>query len=156
MKPLSERVKNGVQCSPPDKIESRHSQFNCGKICFLPTFMVSSGVDARATVGPQHTLRSALPFRQRLVIMSSLPVRLASEYSEMDADVTRTSQCGCAIRITSQTHAARALALAPRSRDPVLMPRWVVALIVILIIIVFILPNPAAQEPSSAPRSTIS
>jgi hypothetical protein len=63
----------------------------------------------------------------------------------MDADVTRTSQCGCAIRITSQTHAARALALAPRRRDPVLMPRWVVALIVILIIIVFILPNPAGS-----------
>src|SRR3954470_5384166 len=57
--------------------------------------------------------------------------------------VTRTPQCRWSIRITSPTQAARALALAPCGRDPVLMPRWVVALIIILILVVFILPNPA-------------
>jgi uncharacterized membrane protein len=35
------------------------------------------------------------------------------------------------------------LALAPRRRHADRMPRWVVALIFILIILVFIIPNPA-------------
>ena len=57
--------------------------------------------------------------------------------------VTRITQRDWANRITSGTQTARALALAPRRRHPVLMPRWLVALIIILIIFVFILPNPA-------------
>jgi hypothetical protein len=59
--------------------------------------------------------------------------------------ITRSPQHGSAVRITSRTHAARALALAPRRRHPVLMPRWLVALIIILLIVVFVLPNPAGS-----------